>query len=117
MVAPIPILPERMRKITASFAFIEHRFLHEGYWSSLSLHELLLYLLLVMVSDRGGMSYYSYDKICMMLLITFDEYIMARNGLIYKDLIAFNGSLFQGLSLPKTHVIFSKDSLKTSKQM
>jgi len=63
-------------------------------------HELLLYVFLVLVSDRNGLSYYSYDKICILLKITLDDYIIARDGLIGKDLIAFNGHLFQVLSLP-----------------
>lgn len=117
MIDPRPILPERMRKITGSFAFIEHRFLHVGFWATLNSHELLFYLFLVMVSDRYGMSYYSYDKICALLRITVDEYIMVRNSLIDKDLIAFDGSLFQVLSLPETPVISKTDILKTSKQM
>jgi hypothetical protein len=37
-----PLAPDRIRKITSSFAFIEHRFLRQGFWSSLSHHELLL---------------------------------------------------------------------------
>jgi len=35
------LAPDRIRKITSSFAFIEHRFLRQGFWSSLSHHELL----------------------------------------------------------------------------
>jgi hypothetical protein len=48
-----------------------------------------------------GLSYYSYDKICILLRISVDEYILARNALIEKDLIAFDGYLFQVLSLPE----------------
>ncbi len=32
--------------------------------------------------------------------ITPEQYIQARNGLMDKDLIAFNGTLFQVLDLP-----------------
>jgi hypothetical protein len=42
--------PDRIRKITGSFAFIEHRFLHDGFWSSLDHHQLLLYLFLIIVA-------------------------------------------------------------------
>jgi hypothetical protein len=44
--------------------------------------------------------YYGYDRICTLLQISLDEYILARDGLIAKDLIAFDGRLFQVLSLP-----------------
>ena len=95
------LTPQRIRKISGSFAFIPHRFLRQGFWVSLSHHELLLYFFLLLVSDRQGLSYYSFDKICSMVAITPDEYIYARNCLIKKDLIVFDGHLFQVLSLPE----------------
>jgi hypothetical protein len=112
-----PLVPHRIRKITASFAFIEHRFLRQGFWSSLGHHELLLYLFLVIVADRNGLSYYGYDKICSLLQISVDEYILARDLLIEKDLIAFDGSLFQVLSLPQKPRSSSPGALKTAKDM
>jgi len=95
-----PLCPGRVRKINGTFAFIEHRFLHAGFWSDLDQQGLLLYLFLVMVADRYGLSYYSYDKICTLLRLTLDDYILARDCLIDKDLIAFDGRLFQVLALP-----------------
>jgi hypothetical protein len=53
-----------------------------------------------MVCDRHGLSYYAYDKICTLVPMTLDDYIAARDTLIEKDLIAFDGRLFQVLSLP-----------------
>jgi len=97
-----PIKPDRIRKITGGFAFIEHAFLRRGFWASPGRRELLLYLFLVLVSDRQGISYYSYDRIRAYPRINVDEYIFARNMLIDKDLIAFDGLLFQVLSLPGT---------------
>lgn len=91
---------QRIRKISGSFAFVPHGFLRQGFWASLSHHELLLYLFLVLVADRQGLSYYSFDKICTLVAITLDDYILARNSLIDKDLIAFDGHLYQVLSLP-----------------
>lgn len=94
------LVPQRIRTITGSFAFIEHRFLRHGFWTSLGHYELLLYFFLVMVADRQGLSFYSYDKICSLLAISVDEYIPARDSLINKDLLAFDGTFFQVLSLP-----------------
>ncbi|TES92335.1 MAG: hypothetical protein E3J94_02730 [Desulfobacteraceae bacterium] len=101
MITKTALDQDRVRKIAGSFAFVEHRFLRSGFFSVLTHHELLLYVFLVLVADRNGLSYYSYDKICILLKITLDDYIIARDGLIEKDLIAFNGHLFQVLSLPK----------------
>jgi hypothetical protein len=95
-----PIKPDRIRKARSSFAFIEHAFLRKGFWSTLSHRELLLYFFLVLVSDRQGLSYYGYERICALLHIRLDQYLSARDSLIDKDLIAFDGTLFQVLSLP-----------------
>ena len=73
----------------------------EGFLASLNQKELLLYLFFVIASDRNGLSFYSYDNICTLLQLNLDEYIAARNALIEKDLIAFDGTLFQVLSLPQ----------------
>ena len=94
--------PNRVRCIERGFSFIPHRFLTEGFLSSLDQKELLLYFFLVLVSDRLGLSFYSYDAICSLLQLSVDEYIRARDALIEKDLIAFDGTLFQVLDLPAT---------------
>ena len=109
--------PDRVRRITTSFAFIEHRFLRDGFWESLSHHELLLYVFLILAADRNGVSYYSYDKICLLLRISTDEYLNARNALIDKDLIASDGYFFQLLSLPEKPVNQPLRLLKSQQQM
>lgn len=93
-------VPHRIREIRGTFAFIEHRFLRQGYFQELSHHEILLYLFLILVSNRKGLSWYGYEKICLLLRISQDDYHSARQGLIDKDLIAFDGYVFQVLSLP-----------------
>ena len=90
-----------------------HRFLTDGFLASLSQKELLLYLFLILVSDRNGLSFYSYDSICSLLQITADEYIDARNTLIKKDLIAFEGTVFQILDLPKKPIKISAPQKET----
>jgi hypothetical protein len=92
--------PHRIRSIRGGFSFIPHRFVTDGFLASLTPIELLLYLFLVLVSDRYGLSYYAYDSICSLLQLTLDDYIAARGGLLKKDLIAFDGTLFQVLELP-----------------
>jgi hypothetical protein len=94
------LVPERVRKIEAGFAFIEHRFLQDGFVDCLTHFELLLHLFLVLAADRHGLSFYGFDSICSILKMDVDDYIEARNALIQKDLLAFDGCLFQVLSLP-----------------
>ena len=93
--------PQRIRRIEAGFSFIPHRFLTDGFLASLEQKELLLYLFLVLASDRHGLSFYSYDAICSLLQFSVDEYIEARDALIRKDLMAFDGTIFQVLELPQ----------------
>ena len=78
------LVPGRVRRIAGSFAFVEHRFIRDGFWQSLSRHELLLYFFLVLVADRQGLSFYGFDKICSILGMGVDEYLEARNALIRK---------------------------------
>ena len=94
------INPERVRRINGSFSFIPHRFLTDGFLTALTQQEILLYIFLVLVSDRHGLSYYAYDSICSHLQLALDDYIEARDGLLEKDLIASDGTLFQVLDLP-----------------
>ena len=108
---------ERVRKIAGSFAFIEHRFLRDGFLVNLGHHELLLYVFLVLAADRFGLSFYNYDRICSLLRLSVEEYIEARNQLIGKDLIAFDATFFQVLSLPEKPACKQKTLLKTSEDM
>jgi hypothetical protein len=117
MIEKSPLCPQRARKITGSFAFLEHRFLRDGFWTSLTHHELLLYVFLVLVADRSGLSYYSFDKICALLQLSLDDYLIARNALIQKDLIAFDGHLFQVLALPSQPVHQPPAPLHRAQQM
>ncbi len=117
MIEKHPLDPQRLRKISGSFAFIEHRFLRDGFWSRLSQHDLLLYVFLILVADRNGLSYYGYDKICTLLRFTLDEYLVARGALIENDLIAFDGHLFQVLSLPQASASTPPPALQSPAQM
>ena len=111
-----PLVSNRVRKINGSFAFIEHRFLRHGFWASLGHEELLLYFFLVLVADRDGLSFYPYDKICSQLTIDVDAYILARDSLINKDLLAFDGTFFQVPSLP-TEVVRTRPLLQNAADM
>ncbi len=91
---------QRIRRIDGGFSFIPHRFLTGGFLSALDPHQLILYFFLVLAGDRHGLSFYSYDSICNLLQMSMDQYLQARNALIEKDLLAFDGTIFQVLDLP-----------------
>jgi hypothetical protein len=94
--------PERIRRIKGGFSFIPHRFLTDGFLDILNRKELLLYFFLILASDRYGLSYYAYDAICSLVGLSLDDYIEARDGLLRKDLIACDGTIFQVLELPES---------------
>jgi len=48
---------DRIRKTNGRFSFIPHRFLLDGFFASLSHHELILYVFLVLASDKNGVSF------------------------------------------------------------
>jgi len=95
------ISQQRRRQLKPPFAWIDRRFMFDGYFAKLSSNEILLYLFLVLVADKDGLSYYSYEKICQLLHIYLDAYVQARDSLIHKQLIAFDGTVFQVLALPE----------------
>lgn len=109
-----PLRPDRLRHVrdAPSFAFLHHRFLRDGFWASLSRDELLLYLLLVTVADRQGMSFYYDDRLTSMMRVVLDRFCAARAGLVHRDLVAHDpaGPRYQVLSLPPRPVLLSTSS-------
>jgi hypothetical protein len=91
---------ERIRKIEGSFSWIDHRFISGGFIRNLSREEILLYLFLVTVSDRQGLSFYHDDRICSLLKIDMASMGEARQKLIEGSLIAWRAPVYQVLSLP-----------------
>ncbi|MBN2010274.1 hypothetical protein JW960_13095 [candidate division KSB1 bacterium] len=107
------IMPELRRTIHPPLAWVDRRFLFHGFFADLVPDELVLYFFLILVADRDGLSFYSYDKICQLLKMDVDSYINARNGLIRKQLIAFDNAVFQVLSLPQRQTRAQPTSLPT----
>jgi hypothetical protein len=91
---------DRIRQINGGFSFIPHRFLTDGFLTSLNQPELLLYFFLVLAADKNGLSCYSYERICESIDMELDEYLRARDGLLNNDLIAFDSTVYQVLELP-----------------
>lgn len=108
-----PIVPDRVRRTDGGFAFVPNRFLHDGFFASLTHVERSLYLFLVLAADRNGVSFYSYDRICATLEVTLDDYVAARNALVDMDLVAFDGTRFQVLSLPPRPRLRARPPLTT----
>jgi len=98
---PQPPRPDRRRSIHDSFSWIDHRFLREGFDQGLSRLEKLLYFILVAVSNKDGVSFYSDARLAELLDIRFPhELEAARNELVAQDLIAYEAGIYQVLDLP-----------------
>ncbi len=109
-----PIRPERVRHIGPDgFAFVPNRFLQGGFFAALGPAERELYFLLVLAGDRNGVSFYHYDSLCSLLQMELETYLHARNALIERDLIAFDGTRFQVLSLPESPATPTARDLRT----
>jgi hypothetical protein len=98
---PQPPRPDRLRAIHGSFSWIDHRFFRQGFDQGLTRLEKLLYLVLIAVSNRDGVSFYSDERLGEMLEIRHaHELTGARNELADRDLIAFEKGIYQVLDLP-----------------
>ena len=53
------LVPSRIRRIEGGFSFIPHRFFTDGFLAVLNQKEILLYLFLIIVSVRNGLSFFS----------------------------------------------------------
>jgi len=88
---PLPVLvPQRIRNIPASFAWIDHRLRSEGILARLRPEDLGLYLFLTLAADRNGLSCWRLDRI-QHDLPCFDRHTLwdARTRLADLDLIAY----------------------------
>ena len=98
---PQPPRPDRIRSICGSFSWIDHRFFQQGFDQGLTRLEKLLYLVLVAVSNREGVSFYSDERLAELLDIRHrHELTGAREELVARDLIGFKEGIYQVLNLP-----------------
>lgn len=98
---PQPLQPDRIRTISGSFSWIDHRFFRLSFDQGLTRLEKLLYLVLVAVSNRDGVSFYSDERLEELLEIRHNhELTGARDELVARDLIAFKDGVYQVLEFP-----------------
>lgn len=81
--------PDRVRRITGSFGWIEHRLRRDGHLMRMTHADIALYLFLVLAGDENGVSYYGKEKVCDQLALPSEGFTQARVRLVERDLIAF----------------------------
>ncbi len=93
--------PVRVRVLPSEgFSWIDRRFARDGWIHRLARDEILVYLLLVTVADRHGLSFYSDHRISALLKIPIELLDRARWRLVEFGLIAYAAPLYQVLALP-----------------
>jgi len=107
---------KRVRKIEGSFSWIDHRVITGGFLRDLSTLEILLYLFLVAVSDRNGLSFYYDDRIASLLKIDLAALGRAREGLVLRSLVAYEPPLYQVLSLPPRPMILPSGEKRSQQE-
>ena len=89
----------RLREVPARFSWVDHRLVRDGYIERLDAWSAMLYLFLVTVSDRRGLSYYSETSIAKQLGCGLAVLSQSRNRLCQEQLIAYKKPLYQVLCL------------------
>ena len=103
--------PNRVRRLPkCDWSWVDRRFQRE-IASKLSGDAVFLYYILVAVSDKNGLSYYSDNALSLMVRTSLPSLLRARQELIDHDLVAYQAPLVQVLSLPASEQAHSIASL------
>lgn len=103
---PQPGLPEkrlldrsRVRRIKDGFSWIDRRFVRDGWAERLGREAVLVYLFLVAVADKDGLSFWGDVRVAGTLKIPIDALSRARDELVREGLVAYERPLYQVLDL------------------
>ena len=92
--------PDRVRRLPQrDWSWIDRRF-QRRFAAKLSGDAVFLYYILVAVSDKNGLSYYSDNSLALIVRTSLPALFKARQELIELDLVAYQAPLVQVLSLP-----------------
>jgi len=101
-----PGLPEkrlldksRVRRIKDGFSWIDRRFVRDGWAERLSRESVLVYLFLVAVADKDGLSFWGDVRVAGTLKLPIDLLARARDELQREGLVAYERPLYQVLDL------------------
>ena len=81
--------PKNIRNIKGSFAWIDHRLMRNGFLDVMTHQDTVLYLFLILVADKNGVSFYRKEKICEAVSLDFNQFEIARDRLVSMKLIVF----------------------------
>lgn len=89
----------RERRATAGFGWVDHRVVRGGHLAALGQSAVAVYLVLCVVADRKGISYYSAAKLALLVKHSAGRVEEALSELSERGLIAREGRFVQVLAL------------------
>ena len=110
MQRPHPLRTDRLRTMERPFGWAPFRLLTSGLLTQLSPEARQLYLVLCLVADRRGLSFYGDKRLFLLLRFNTAQLESARRELMSRDLLAYDGRVYQLLSLPVTSTRNSEDA-------
>jgi len=96
-----PIRLDRLRSLERPYSWVPFRLLSSGLLAELSPPAKLLYFFLCLVANRQGLSCYGDRRIHELLELSDQELSRGRYELCDRDLLAFDGRVYQLLSWPE----------------
>lgn len=91
--------PDRLRRVPPQFSWIDQRLVREGHIERCDVPALALYLVLAIVADAQGLSYYGEASLARLLSMPQARLLQARADLMRLDLIAYEAPIYQVLGL------------------
>lgn len=92
--------PDRLRQVPAQFSWLDQRLVRENFLRHGEPTAWALYLVLVIVADAQGLSYYSEATLSRLLKVDPLQLAQARQQLVRAELLAYHKPLYQVLALP-----------------
>lgn len=91
--------PDRLRTIEHPFGWAPCRILANGTFARMSPFERQLYFMLALAADRRGISFYGDGRVQSTLGCSHEELRRARDALVARDVLDYDGRTYQLLSL------------------
>ena len=91
---------DRLRRVPGQFSWIDQRLVREDFLRRGEPAAWALYLVLVIVADAQGLSYYSERTLSRLLRLEPQQVVRARQQLMAADLLAYDPPFYQVLALP-----------------
>lgn len=110
MVVKRVLCPARVRKPPPQFSWVDQRLVRGRYIERCDANALALYLFLLTVADRQGLSYYSDAAIVRCLSMDVMTLHQARRDLVRAKLIAYDKPLYQVLALDPPRPLANTDA-------